>query len=126
MRKNTAMIFIHWFYVLAPVEIINIGKNFVLWAWQFFSIGYLFSRLFAPWHKDISGYGRGFDLKRFLHVFGWNLISRLIGAILRIFVMTLGLGAEVIILFVILVTFLLWIFMPLVILALLLFGILSL
>ena len=126
MRKNPTIIFIHWFYVLAPVDIIQLGRNFLLWAWHFFSIGYLFPRLFAPWHKDISGYGRGFDLKRFFHVFGWNLISRVIGAILRAVVMIFGLCIEAIILFCILVTFLLWIFMPLVIVALLLFGIISL
>ena len=72
-------------------------------------------RLFYPWHKDITGYGRGFDLKRFLHVFGWNLISRIIGAILRIFVILVGLGVEIGIILLSVTAYLSWYLMPLLI-----------
>lgn len=90
MNNSAAVIFFKWFFVVAPREILQIGRNFLLWAWHYFSIGYFLPRLFSPWHKDISGYGRGFDLKRFLHVWGWNTISRVIGAILRLVVMAIG------------------------------------
>lgn len=86
--------FINWFLVRSPAKIVRIGHNFLLWGWQFFSIGYFLPRIFAPWHRDITGYGRGFDLKRFFHALGWNLISRFIGAVMRLVVMGVGLIAE--------------------------------
>lgn len=91
MTESVSFLFIKWFFVRAPLEIVRLGRNFLAWDWQFFSIGYFVPRLFAPWHRDISDYGRGFDLSRFLHVWGWNLISRFLGAILRLLVMFVGL-----------------------------------
>ena len=91
MHNSIIFSFFHWFFAVAPADAIRLSRNFLLWDWHFFSIGYFMPRLFSPWHRDITGYGRGFDLKRFLHEFGWNLISRIIGGIMRIFVMAFGL-----------------------------------
>lgn len=90
MSGSGATLFFKWFFVQAPQNILRGGRNFLLWDWQFFSIGYLTPRLFAPWHRDQYSYGRGFDFSRFLRVWGWNLISRLVGAVLRIFVIFTG------------------------------------
>ena len=82
--------FFKWYFALAPVRILVAGRNFLIFGWHFFSIGYFLPRLLQPWHRDVTGYGRGFDLKRIFHVLGWNLISRVIGACLRLAVMFLG------------------------------------
>jgi len=71
------------------------GLDLLAWGWNFFSIGYFAPRLFFPWHRDLSGYGRGFDLKRIFHVLGWNMISRVLGAIMRLTVMIFGIVVEV-------------------------------
>lgn len=84
------VIFLHWFFWRAPSQILRAGRNFLLFGWHFFSIGYFPPRLLAPWHRDLTPYGRGFDLKRFFRIFVWNFISRLIGAILRLCVIVLG------------------------------------
>ena len=97
MQNILALNFLHWYWIYAPTQIVSIGENLLLWGWNYFSIGYFVPRLFAPWHKDLSSYGRGFDFKRFFHVLGWNLISRVIGAFLRIFVMIAGLIIELLI-----------------------------
>jgi len=114
--------FFRWFFAVAPRNILTIGRNFMRWAWKYFSIGFFAPRLFSPWHKDITGYGRGFDLKRFLHVFGWNLISRIIGAILRIVVMAAGLVAELFFVLSTAAIFVFWYAMPLVALCLFVLG----
>ena len=122
MTDNLALIFGKWFFAVAPREILELGKNFMDWAWKFFSVGYFLPRLFSPWHRDITGYGRGFDLRRFLRVWGWNLFSRIIGAILRVTVMAVGL---VIIAFFVIITatiFVLWFALPILIPALLIIG----
>src|SRR3989344_3248841 len=116
-------LFFQWFLVKTPKDILQLGRNFLLWGWQYFSIGYLATRLFAPWHKDITSYGRGFDLKRFVQVFGWNIMSRFIGAFLRIFVIAFGLVAELFIIIVTAVTFVAWYLGPALIAACLFLGI---
>lgn len=111
-----------WFFFIAPRNILLAGRNFLLFGWHYFSIGYFVPRLFAPWHRDVSGYGRGFDLKRFLHIFGWNLISRVIGAILRIFVIALGVVFESAVIGATVLCFFAWYLLPVISAALIILG----
>lgn len=67
----------------------------------------------------MTSYGRGFDFKRFFHVLGWNLIARVVGAILRLGTIVLGLAAEAAIAGLTVVSFLIWYLLPLVIIFLL-------
>ncbi|MGE5392667.1 MAG: hypothetical protein ACM3NH_02895 [Candidatus Saccharibacteria bacterium] len=86
--------FFSWYLLQVPMKLVDSERILVVWIWRFFSVGFFILRVFSPWHKDITGYGRGFDLGVWLHAFGWNLISRLIGAILRLFLIVLGLILE--------------------------------
>lgn len=106
------LLFVKWFFTVAPRQILRVGWTFARWAWKEFSIGYFPPRLFAPWHRDLSSYGRGFDLRRILHVMGWNLISRVIGAVLRLVVLAFGLAVEAVFLPVIAVVLVVWIALP--------------
>ena len=105
-----------------PANIFKLGVNLTAWAWQFFSIGFLLPRLFSPWHKDISNYGRGFVFSKFIEVFAWNLISRFIGAIIRILVIVAGLAMEVVVVAGTAMVFVCWYGLPLIILYLLFSG----
>lgn len=125
MTSSIAILFVQWFFAKAPLEIIRIGKNFLAWGWHFFSVGYLLPRLLSPWHRDITGYGRGFDLKRFFQVLIWNLISRVIGAFLRAMLIVFGLLAEVLIFALALFWFLFWFLIPAVIIVLFAAGVIS-
>lgn len=122
MTDNLALIFGKWFFAVAPRGILKLGGNFTAWAWKFFSVGYFLPRLFSPWHRDITGYGRGFDLRRFLRVWGWNLFSRVIGAILRVTVMAFGLVTVGFFAVITALTFVLWFALPVLIPAFLVFG----
>lgn len=86
--------FLVWYFVDVPKALFQAGLILVIWIWRFFSVGFFIPRIFSPWHKDITGYGTGFDLKIWLHAFSWNLISRFIGAILRLFFILTGLSLE--------------------------------
>lgn len=112
MTNNLANIFFRWFFAVAPWEILRLGRNFLLWGWKFFSIGYFLPRLFSPWHRDLSSYGRGFDLERFLQVWGWNFVSRFLGAAMRLVVMGFGLFVELMIIFATAITFIVWFVLP--------------
>lgn len=118
--------FIRWFFAENPRRLFQILGNFLLWGWHFFSIGYFAPRIFSPWHRDITGYGRGFDLRRFFHALGWNLISRVIGAVLRIAVMIAGLLVEFALLAAGSLALVIWYALPLLIPAFLVMGIITL
>ena len=90
MANNFGLKFIQWFGWHFPNQILESGKYLIIWSWRFFSIGFFLPRVFQPWHKDITTYGRGFDFKTWAHALSWNLISRFLGAILRIFFIIVG------------------------------------
>lgn len=126
MTDSILLRFLGWYFGIVPLSILRTGENFNLWAWHSFSIGFLATKLFSPWHKDISSYGLGFDFERWSKIFLWNLISRFIGAILRICVIIFGLSMEIIIIAMMIVIFILWFALPLIIIFLLFSGLANL
>jgi hypothetical protein len=112
MSQNTGLLFVKWMYLIVPGEIIRTTRNFLLWAWKMFSVGYLLKRLFSPWHRDITGYGRGFDLGRMFQAFVFNLVSRGVGAVLRLATITCGLAVGALIIVLGAITFLFWVLLP--------------
>ncbi|HYF04861.1 MAG TPA: hypothetical protein VEA59_01685 [Patescibacteria group bacterium] len=81
---------ITWFFYGHPLQIAKDARVVVLFFVRLYSLDYLPRHLFDAWHKDTQGYGRGFDLEKFLSIWGWNLASRLIGAIVRSVVLITG------------------------------------
>lgn len=75
-----------WHYLQAPKKILQIWGNFLqFFLLYFIPVPQLLKTLFAPWKKDASSYGRGFDFKRFFETLAFNLIGRIMGAIFRTF-----------------------------------------
>jgi ATP-dependent Clp protease ATP-binding subunit ClpA len=71
--------------------------NVLRFIWYFFSITELIKTLFAPWHRDVSAFPRGFDAGKYFEIIIWNIFSRLMGAIVRLFTIALGLVAELVV-----------------------------
>lgn len=61
---------------------------------NYFSILRLARTLFLPWHRVAEAYGRGFDPNRFFGILAGNLISRVLGAMVRSVVIAVGLGVS--------------------------------
>ena len=104
--------FISWYFFDIPKEILKAWRNFLLFNFNFFSITLLLRTLFSPWRKYKYSYGRGFDFKRYLNVFSFNMISRAIGAIVRIFVIIFGLICEFFVFLFGIIIFLGWLILP--------------
>jgi hypothetical protein len=94
MSNSIAAQFFHWYFLEFPMQILHNGRNFMVWCWRFFSIGFFSTRIFSPWHKDITSYGIGFDIQVWAKAMVWNMISRMIGACLRLFFMIFGIALE--------------------------------
>jgi len=114
--QNIAIIFLSWYYLVAPKKILTTWRNVLKFAWNFFSVELLLRTLFAPWKRDITKpTGSGFDPKALVDSLVINLISRLLGATVRFWVILLGLILEILIIILGLAFFIFWLMLPLLI-----------
>jgi len=122
MGQNILFQYLTWHYVDQVRGILLAWKNFLRFNLNYFSISLLLKTLFSHWRKYQWSYGRGFDIKRYAEVFFSNLISRVIGAIIRFFLILIGVVAEIFIVLAGIIVFLGWLLLPVLLLAGLWFG----
>ncbi|MDP2951165.1 MAG: hypothetical protein Q8N55_02150 [bacterium] len=101
-----------WHYIDAFKGILNAWGNFLWFNLEHFSVKGLLKSLFSHWRGDKSSYGRGFDLRVFLTSLLFNLISRILGAIMRTIVILFALILEGIIFGLGVVILLVWLLLP--------------
>ena len=116
--KNIVFQWLVWHYFESPKAILKAFKNFLIFNFNYFSIPLLAKTLFSHWRRYREFYPRGFDIKRYFQVFVGNMISRCLGAFVRIVTILIGLVVELFILMGGVIVFLVWIFLP----VLLIFG----
>ena len=104
-----------WHYLQAPKEILKAWLNILKFNWYFFSIWLLVKTLLRPWKGDKVKRGRGFDPKELAQVLFMNLLSRMIGMMLRIIVICLGLFLQIILFILGPVFLLFWLMLPIII-----------
>jgi len=121
--QNIFLQYLSWHFLEAPKNILVAWKNFLKFGLNYFSIPLLLKTLFSPWHKYIWTYPRGFYPGKYLEIFISNLIFRILGAILRIFLIIFGVLAEVFIVFAGVIIFLGWLILPTLLIIGLIFGI---
>jgi len=122
--KTLAIIFgyIRWHYGKAIISLSKIWKNFLFFIFNFFSVKLLFENFFDPWKRMNDFYPKSFDLKKYFYAFINNLIMRVMGMLMRTGMIIIGLISVIIFTFVYPLTLLIWLVLPLIILALILSG----
>lgn len=119
---NIVFQYLIWHFFEVPKEILKGWGNFLKFNLNYFSIPLLFQTLFSYWRQYRWSYGRGFDLKRWLEAFFSNLVSRILGAIVRTCLIIIGLLVEIFLFFGGLILFLVWIFFPVILIVGLFYG----
>jgi hypothetical protein len=99
VSKSVLAEFLFWYYFIAPRNILEIWGNYLRANFHYFSLPILLRTLFAPWHRDLASYGRGFDFETFFKVFSGNLVSRGVGFVVRSVTIIVGLSFELLIFF---------------------------
>jgi len=79
---------------------------------NYFSITLLLKTFFSPWRRYSWSYGKGFDLGKFFETFFSNLISRILGALMRLFLIIFGIIAEIFIFVIGIIVIFGWIILP--------------
>ena len=113
MAGNILFQYFIWHFIEAPRGIVRGWKNFLLFNLNYFSVGLLLKTFFSPWRRYIWEYPRGFSFGKYAEVFLSNLVSRVIGAILRIFLIFAGILIEIFIVIAGAIIFLVWLALPL-------------
>ncbi len=89
---NTKKGFVHWYYTDGLLAFLDHLKVIVLFIARFFSLSLLVRTLFSPWHRDISvKQWRGFRPLLSAHLLIGNVLSRMVGAVVRLVVIIFSL-----------------------------------
>jgi ATP-dependent Clp protease ATP-binding subunit ClpC len=108
MKNN---FFISWYYIQGLNYFIRVEENLIRFLWRFFSIEELLLHLLSPWKRDVAARNwRGFQLSKSFERFVGNMLSRVVGAAVRIIVAIFGLSIITIFIIVSVGVILLWIF----------------
>lgn len=111
-KRNILFKWFFWHFIEVPKSIISGWKNFLKFNLNYFSIFDLLLSLLSPWKGDTASYGRGFDAKRYLDTFLGNMISRILGAIIRAVIIVIGIVFFAATFLIGLAVLLVWIFLP--------------
>lgn len=114
--------FFTWYLIDQPRAILRAWKNFLKFNLEYFSIVLLLKTLFSPWRRYIWSYGRGFDFKTYLEAFTSNVISRGLGALLRVFLILIGVALELFLFFAGMTVLALWFLWPIILIIILVLG----
>ncbi|MCJ7827773.1 AAA family ATPase, partial [Patescibacteria group bacterium] len=107
--------YFEWHYAFIPVKILHSTLNLLIFFWHFFSIGILLKTLFSPWKRQIVTRTKpGLDLGEIFERITFNLISRVIGAMVRVSLILFWLVLEIITIPLGLTFFSIWIILPLI------------
>ena len=112
--KDLIFSYFSWHYCDVSKEILKAIKNFLKFGLHFFSIPFLIKTLFSYWHKYFWTYPKYFDPWVYFVTFLSNLISRMVGASVRLLVIFFGIFFEVLVLVFGIVCLFCWVFLPLI------------
>ena len=84
-------IFIKWYFFEIPVLIVKQVYKYILVISKIYSFTFLLKTFFSPWKNQSYSYpNKGFDINRILEIWTSNIVSRLVGALVRFFTILTG------------------------------------
>jgi len=126
---NTIFLFpryIQWHYGRAWKDLSSNAASLVFFVGSFFSFTSLFRTLFLPWKRLGETYEKGLDAEKLISTFLVNMITRVLGFVLRSVVIVFGMILLLVSFVVVGIAYVVWAVVPLLILFLFALGISSL
>ncbi len=75
----------------------RIWRDFLDFGLKYFSVFLLLRTFFSPWRRYHYEYARRLDIGQWFETLTFNMMSRCIGAIMRLFLIGFGIGGEILI-----------------------------
>lgn len=114
--------YLAWHYTLAWRELVTIYRNWLWFISNFFSISLVSRTLIAPWRRLGEAYPTHFNPSGFFASLVINSLMRVVGLIIRLVMLASGLAAWLFFGLFGLTIFLVWLFLPLILIATLVLG----
>lgn len=115
--------YIGWHYGAALRDILELEKNFLWFGYNFFSLPLLLKTLVAPFYRIKLAQEGILDIGSIMGTIAVNMMARLVGFFLRLFVLALGAAFEIAVLLLLIPTLTIWLFLPFIIHALFIVGV---
>ncbi len=112
-----------WHYTKAFFEIFHVWTNFLWFVTNFFSLSQLTKSFFAPWKRMTEDLHKGFNFEELASYIIIGLLSRVVGMIMRSFIILAGLLSLILLAIALLAIYLFWIFAPAFMLITLFYGV---
>jgi hypothetical protein len=127
MNYFTTLIgYLKWHYGKALMTTFSFWKNILIFLFNYFSIKSLLGNFFAPWKRLADNYPKKFNPKIYFFTFLSNTMMRIVGMLLRSVVIIIGLAFCIAFIIFLPITLLIWLALPLIIAALIVFGLILL
>ena len=110
--QNIFIQYLEWQFSDVPKNIWAGWENCLRFNLNYWSVPLLLKTLFSHWRRYQSSYGKGFNFKRYFEAFTFNMISRVLGAIMRSVLIVLGLLTEIFVFLAGAIVFLIWLILP--------------
>lgn len=111
-EESVAVLFLRWLFVESTIKIFKTWVFFLRFGIEIFSIPLLVRTFWYPWRRYFTGYPKGFNPALMFESFFGNIMSRVIGMILRIFFIFLGIIFDILIFAVGSIVLVLWVTGP--------------
>ncbi len=111
-----------WHYTTAFKNITHVWLNMLWFMNRLFSVPLLLRTLFSPWKRMTEDEKVGFNLERWAENVVANIMSRIVGAIVRLPIILLGIFALISTSIFGLLFYIFWVLAPVVVVALFLTG----
>ncbi len=118
---SLSLIFVNWYYKEAYFRVWKYIKAIQIINFDVFSVRILFKTLFAPWKRDVISY-EGLTIKQRFEVWSLNVSSRIIGFLMKTFVLLAYIFAEAATLIVSVAALIIWPILPLLAIYSIVFG----
>jgi hypothetical protein len=116
--------YLKWHYSKAISSLGTIWKNLLYFIFHYFSISLLFKNFFDPWKRMNDSYPKRFSFKEYLFSFLTNIIIRIVGMIMRTFLIIIGLTCYIILAIFYPIVLIIWLLLPFITLYLIATGLL--
>lgn len=117
IRENIFTTWFLWQFYRMPKFLLQVWNNYFMFAVNYFSFTLLLKTFFSPWRKYRWRYPRGLDIGELFSTFISNIFSRILGAIMRTFLIIAGICSQAFVAVFGLVIFVAWLLLPLIIIA---------
>ena len=97
-----------WHYGSGFRSFLKAEQNFFAFGWYFFSISELLRTLFSPWHQILEKKKGGIASSEFWQSLSLNLMSRVLGAMVRAITIMFGLVFEAALLLILCALTIIW------------------